>query len=131
MRTQAFELEKFGDLSPCRQADDDAPRLGQRLQASRQIRHFPNYCLFLCRSFTNKIADNHQAASKSNSYSQCLTCRSQPGNLSSNRKASAHRPLGLVLLSLRPAKICQDTIAHVFGDITVELADCVGNTALV
>ncbi len=38
----------------------------------------------------------------------------------------AHRPLGIVLVRLRPAEVGEHAVAHVLGDVAVEAADHLG-----
>ena len=47
------------------------------------------------------------------------------------RKAGAHRPLGIVLVRLRVAEIDQHAVAHVLGDKAVEAADRLGDAAVI
>ena len=43
-----------------------------------------------------------------------------------HRQPGPHRPLGLVLVRLRPAEIGQHAVAHVFGDVPVPALDHLG-----
>jgi hypothetical protein len=49
--------------------------------------------------------------------------RVEPTDRLDDAQASAHRPLGIVLVGLRIAEISEHAVAHIFGDETVETSN--------
>ena len=47
------------------------------------------------------------------------------------REPGAHRPLGVVLMGSRIAKINQHAVTHVFGDVAVEPGDRLGDGSVI
>ena len=56
---------------------------------------------------------------------------SSPASASIERKPGPDRPLGLVLVRLRPAEIGEHAIAHVFGDVPAPALDHLGAALLI
>ena len=54
----------------CARRDDDSSWLGQRLEASSQIRGFADYRLFLCCAPTDQVADHYAPSRNTNSHLQ-------------------------------------------------------------
>ena len=59
-RTQALALEQSSDKAARAATDDQGIRFGDGLQACREIWRFANDRVFLSRTCTEQVADNHQ-----------------------------------------------------------------------
>ena len=101
-----------------------AARLGQRLQARRQVRRLADHRLLLRRALADQVADHDQAgrdADPGRERRARRAARSRP-TASTSCEPGAHRPLGIVLVRLRPAEIGQHAVAHELGDVPLEAA---------
>jgi hypothetical protein len=101
--------------------DDDLARLREVLQAGGNVGRVADHGRFLCRAMADQIADHHQPGGDPGPRGQANAIAGpQLANRGDRGHGSAHRPFGLVFMSLRPAEIGQHAIAHELGDITVE-----------
>ena len=90
----------------------------------------PTNTALLRRSLADQIADHGEPGGDAEPHAQILM-RRQAGDRLDHRQSGAYRPLGIVLVRLRVAKIDQDAVAHVLGDKTVETADRLGDGPVV
>ena len=112
LRPKVLELEEIAEKSSRAFGDDDHVRLGDTLQARRKVRRLADHAALLRLTRSDEVADDDQAG-----------CNADAGLLGSMRLERSHRrdqlepspyrPLGVVLMGVRIAKIHEDTVAHI------------------
>ena len=128
LRAEVVELEQAAEQATRGRADHHRSRLGQRLQARREVGRLADHRLLARCALADQIADHRPGRWR---------CRSGPAAAhphgrrsraiaSTSAQPRAHRPLGIVLVRLRPAEVGQHAIAQVLGDVAVEAADDLG-----
>ena len=132
LRAEISQLEQPAHQPARRLADHHAARRRERLQPRREVRRLADHRLLLGRALADQLADHHQAGRDADPRRQRLAAGvAELPDCLDDRKPGAHRPLGLVLVRLRPAEIGQHAIAHVLGDMPVPALDHLGCSALV
>lgn len=85
---------------------------------------------FLCLASTDKAAYDNQTGANTYPDSEPFGCLELANSLDESQTRS-YRPLGVVLVASREAKIDQHTIAQVPSDETIVPADRLGDTFLI
>ena len=130
LRPKIRALEQRADLPPCALGDDERARLGHRLQAGGDVRGLADNPTLLRGARADQVADHNEAASNAEAHVHWLG-RGESADGIDDGEPGADRPLGIVLVRLRVAKINEHAIAHIFGDKAREPGDRVGDTAVV
>ena len=87
---------------------------------------------FLRGALADQVAHHHQPGGDAGARGQRLAVAGpQLADGGDRGHGGANRPLGLVLMGLRPAEIGQHAVAHELGDVAVEARDLAGNRILV
>ncbi len=132
LRTEISELEEATYEPPGTPTDDDAARRRERLEPRRQVRRLADHRLFLCAALADQLADHDQAGRDADPGRQGFAGRHrQSADCLGQCQPGAHRPLGLVLVRLRPAEVGEHTIAHVFGDVPAPALHHLGAGAMI
>ena len=141
LRPEVGQLEQPADQPARRLADHHRPGRRERLQSRRQVRRLPDHGLFLGRALADQLADHDQTGRDPDPRRERLpfvapAAQANPGASSALTAAvklqpGADRPLGVVLVRLRPAEVRQNAIAHVLGDVPAPALDHLGAAALI
>ena len=123
VRAKVGELEQAAEQAARARRDHDAARLGQGLQAGRQIRRLAHNRLFLRRPLADQVADHHPAGGDPDPGAELSTSGRQISDLSSDREASPNGALGIVLMGFGVAEIGEHAVAHELGDVALEACD--------
>ena len=129
--TEVGQLEQIADQPPGRLADDDAAGRGERLQSGRKVRRLANHGALLRLALAHPLADHHEASRDPDPGREPTAAHLKPADGSDNGETRPHRPLGVVLMRLRPAEIGQHTVAHELGDVALEAQSLAGHGILV
>ena len=116
------------ELEAARRATDASHRLittlaGRRehLQARREVRRLADHRLLLGRACADQLTDHDQAGRDADSGRRASHPLASPAPPSlEHRQPGAHRPLGLVLVRLRPAEVGQHAVAHELRDVAAQ-----------
>ncbi|HEX6113133.1 MAG TPA: hypothetical protein VFZ10_12540 [Geminicoccaceae bacterium] len=129
---EVVKLEQAADELSRPLADHYRARLGERLKPRSQIRGISDHRLLLRRARAYKVSHDHPASVDADADLEVLSvwC-GKPADRIDQLEASPHSPLGIVLMGLWPAEVCEHAIAHVLGDMTVESTDHFGAAVLV
>ena len=112
--------------------DDDLSRLRQVLQARGNVGRGADHRGFLRGALADQASHHHQPGGDAGARGQRLAIAGpQLADGGDRGHGGANRPLGLVLMSLRPAEIGQHAVTHELRDVTVEARDLAGNRILV
>ncbi len=131
-RAEIGQLEQPAYQTAGRLADHHAARCRQRLQAGREVGCVADYCPFARRALADQLADHHEPRGDADPRRQRLAARiAEMSDCRRDREPGPHRPLGLVLVRLRPAEIGQDAVAHVLGDMPAPAVDRLAAAALI
>ena len=126
------QLEQTTDQLPGGRADDDASRRGDRLQPRRQVRGGAAHRVPVGNTLADQIAHHDVTGRDAHAGLQAdFGARLEPSDLLDQLKPGAHRPLGVVLVRLRPAEIGEHAIADVFGDVPAPTVDRLGAGRLI
>ena len=83
-----------------------------------------DHCLLARCPLAHKIAHHHSAGRNTHARPQLrVWIGLEPRYRLGQREPRAHRPLGIVLMRLRPAEIGQDAVAQELGNVPLEPAD--------
>ena len=112
--------------------DDDRVRLGQRLQARRQVRRLADDRLLLGGARADEVADHDEPSGDADAHLQ----GNAGGGLElrhrlDQRKPGLHGAFGVMLVGLGIAEIGQHPVAHVLGDETAGLGDEIGAATVI
>jgi hypothetical protein len=127
---EVLELEQIAKESARTVADDDSVRLGDPLQARREVRRLANDTAFLRVSRANEVADNDQPGRNSNTGLQG-NVRRKRGHRCDQLEACLYGSLCVVLMGAGITKIREDTITHISRHEPVETVHGVGNAFLI
>ena len=130
-RTEVGQLEQTADQPPGRLADDDAARLGQSLQAGCKVRRLADHRALLRLALAHPLADHHEPGCDPDPGRETPAARLKPAHDFYESKGRPHRPLGVVLMRLRPTEIGQHAVAHELGDVALEAQGLAGHGVLV
>ena len=119
-RTEVGQLEQRADQPPGCQADDDAAGRGQRLQPGGKVRRLADHGALLRLALAHRLADHHEPGRDPDPGREPTAAHLKRAHGSGEGEARPHRPLGVVLVRLRPAKIRQHAVAHELGDVALE-----------
>ena len=109
----------------CPRAITTVPGVGQRLQAGGEVGRLADHRLLLRRSPSpiRSPTTTRPVAIPTRAASGWPAGRRESGHRLDDREPGAHRPLGVVLMRLRPAEIGQHAVAHELGDVALEARD--------
>ena len=133
LRAEVGQLEQPADQPARRLADHHAARRRERLQPRREVRRLADHGLLLGRALADQLADHDQAGRDADPGRQRLARRRRPAAASAvdQRQPGPDRPLGVVLVRLRPAEIGEHAVAHVLGDVAAPALDHLGAGVLI
>ena len=125
-------VEQIADQPAGARADDERAGLGQTLQAGGEVGGLADHRLLLGRALADQVADHHDAGRDADPGRELdAGTRSQRGDRLDHREGGADRALGIALLGLRVAEERQHAIAHIFGEVTLEVLDHLRAAALI
>ena len=129
---EVLELEEIAEKPPRAVGDDDHVRLGDALQARREVRRLADDAALLRFARADEVADDDQPGRDADAHLQA----ERGGGLQlrhrlDQRKPGQHRALGVVLVGLGIAEISQHAVAHVFGDEAAGLANRLGAASMI
>ena len=130
-RTEVGQLEQTADQPPGRLADDDAAGRGKRLQPGRKVRRLADHRALLRLTLAHRLADHHEPGRDPDPRRKPTAARLKRAHGFYEGEARPHRPLGVVLVRLRPAEIGQHAVAHELGDVALEAQGLAGHGVLV
>ena len=115
--SEVLQLEEIAEQPSRAVGDDDGTRLGQSLQARREVWRLADDRLLLCSTRADQVADHDKPGGDADPHLQ----RNAGGGREPRRrldqgKPGPHSVLGVVLVSLGVAEIGQHPVAHVLGD---------------
>ena len=113
-------LEEIADQPARARGDNDRPRLGQGLQASREVWGLADDRLLLSRAFADQIADHYQPGGDPDPRLEVDGFDVEPADSLDDTQTGSYSALGIVLMRLRVAEINKHAVAHVLGDEAVE-----------
>ena len=124
LRPEVLKLEQIAEQPARALGDDDRVRLGDRLQARREVRRLADDAALLRLPRSDQVADDDQPgrdpdphvqrrAGRGDEFRRCLD-DGEPG---------LHGALGVMFVGLRIAEIGEHAVAHVFGDETAVALD--------
>ena len=130
-RTEIGQFEQRADQPPSRLADDDAAGRGQSLQAGGKVRRLADHGALLRLALAHRLANHHKPGRDPDPGCEPTAARLKRAHGFYEGEARAHRPLGVVLMRLRPAEISQHAVAHELGDVPLEAQGLAGHGILV
>ena len=101
------------------------------MQPGGEVRRLADDRLFLRRAFADQIADDHQPRGDPDARLELDGFDFEATYSVDDAETRPDRPLGIVLMRSRVAKIDQDAVAHVLGDESVEPDDHVGDGTVI
>jgi len=124
VRTENGELEQTTDQALCGQTDDHVARLSQLLKAGGEVRGLADHRSLLGLTRANQLADHDQARCDPDPGGErCTILGLQAANRVRQFESGLHGPLGVLLMRGGPAKVGEQTIAHVLGDVSLPALD--------
>jgi len=132
LAAELAQPEQVADQTAGGAGEDDLAGLRKRLQARRKVGGLANDRLLLRRALADQIADDDKPGGNADADGEPLRSTDlQARHRRCYFQRCPHRPLGVVLMSPRIAKIGQHTVAHEFGDKAVIARDDAGNGILI
>jgi hypothetical protein len=96
-------------------------RLGEGLEARREVRCLADNALFLCRAVTDQLTDHHHSGCDADPRRQGFSgWRGELAHRGDHCEPGADRTLRLVLVRPGITEVGEDSIAHEFGDVALE-----------
>jgi hypothetical protein len=124
------ELEQAPHEPPCRLADHHRARLRKRLQPGCEVRRFAHHRVPVTPA--PEVADNNVAGRDADARLEHRTGGRPQGCYRLHQlEPGAHRPLGVVLMRLRPAEVNQGAVAHVSRHVPIPAPHDLGHTGLI
>ena len=123
--SRSLHSNRLADQTACRGADDHlariapAPAAAQRGSACCRPRPAPWRRPRRSDRRRRRARWRCRPATSSSSSGRGASARTRPHQV----EAGAHRPLGVLLVRLRVAEVCQHTVAHVLRDVAVVARD--------
>ncbi len=111
--SEVLQLEQIPEKSSRAVGDDDRIRLGDPLQARREVRRLADDAALLRVPRSDQVADDYQAGCNSDTTLQG-SARLKRGHRCDQFEPRSHCPICVVLVGPGIAKIHEDTVAHVF-----------------
>ena len=132
LRAEISQLEQATHEPPCRLADDNALRRGERLQPRREVRRLTDHRLVPYRALSDEVAHHHLPRGDAHARLQPdFLLRRQPSHCLDQLEARAHGSLGVVLMRAGPAEIGQDAVPQTPGGMALEALDHRSSRAVV
>jgi hypothetical protein len=104
VKAKIAQTEPIAEQPACRGSDDDRSRIGQGLNAGREIRRVPNHSML--SQCTIATADHYQAGGDANADRERLVrTRLEPCNSGNDIEPCAHGSLGIVFVGAGIAEI--------------------------
>jgi len=124
---KVLQFEEIAEQPSRAIGDHDHVRLGQRLQARRQVRRVADDATFLRLSRSNEVTDHDEPSGDADAHLQ----RSVGSGLQHRHRLDQPKPgedgaFGVMLVGLGIAEISQHPVAHILGDETAGLGDLLG-----
>ena len=108
-------------------ADDDSAWLGKGLEPRREVGRLADHGLLLRRALADQLANHDQPGRDADPRRERRgRAALEPADRLDQSEPSSHRPLGVVLVRLRPAEVGEHAVAHVLGDMAVPAVDHLG-----
>jgi hypothetical protein len=128
--TDRLQVEGRPQKTSRRFADQHCTRHGERLQSGCQVRSLTDNPPLLCLAGAGQIADDDEPGADPDANLK-LGSQAQLHRRDSfdQRQTGSDRSLAIVLVRLRIAEISQYSIAHIFGDKSLETRHCLGHTS--
>ena len=104
-RAEVGQLEQTADQPPGRLADDDAAGRGQSLQPGREVRRLADHGALLRLALAHRLADHHRVRRDPDPSREPMGAYLKRAHGFDKGEARPHRPLGVILMRLRPAEI--------------------------
>ena len=127
---RSCKLEEIAEKPSRALGDDDRVRLGDALQARREVRRLADDAALLRLARSDQVADHDQPGGNADAGLQ-RSVRLEPGHRRDQLQPRPHRPLGVVLMGLRIAEIDQHAVAHIFRHEPAEAAHGLGDAFLI
>ena len=127
---QVLQLEQIAEKLARGLGNDRSIRLGDPLQARREVRRLADYATLLRLSRPDQVANYDQASGNADTGLQ-RSIRLEAGHRRDQLQPRPDRPLGVVLMGLGIAEIDQCAVAHVFRHEAAETAHGLGNASLI
>ena len=126
------EFEEIAEQLSRAVGDHDHVRLGQRLQARRQVRRVADDATFLRISRSDQVTDHDEPSGDADAHLQ----RSAGSGLQHRHRLGQREPgndgsLGVMLVGLGIAEISQHAVAHILGDEPPGLGDLLGAATVI
>ena len=117
LRPEVLKLEQIAEQLARALGDDDHVRLGDRLQARREVRGLADDAALLRLPRSDQVADDDQPGRDPDPHVQRRAGRGDEFRRRlDNGEPGLHGALGVVFVRLRIAEIGEHAVAHVFGD---------------
>ena len=127
---EVLELEEIAEKFSRALGDDHRVRLGDPLQARREVRRLADNAALLRLARSDQVADDDEPGGNADTGLQ-RSARLEPGHRRDQLQSRPDRPLGVVLMRLRIAEINEHAVAHVFGHEPAEAAHRLGDAFLI
>ena len=130
LRPEVLQLEQIAEKSSRALGDDHHVRLGDPLQARREVRRLADDAALLRLSRSDQVADHNEPGCNADTGLQ-RSARLEPSYRRDQLQSRPYRPLGVVLMGLRIAEIHEHAVAHVFRHEAAEAAHGLGDAFLI
>jgi hypothetical protein len=116
---EVLQLKQIAEKPSRALGDDDHIRLGDALQARREVRRFTNDAALLRVPRSDQIAHDDQPGRNADTGLQRST-RLEPGYCRNQLQSRPDRSLGIILMRLRITEVHKHTVAQIFRHKAVE-----------
>jgi hypothetical protein len=127
---KVLQLEQIAEKFSCAFSNYNVVRLGDALEASRNVRRLADNRLLLSSARSDQIADYDQSGGNADAGLQ-WSSRLQPVHRLDLFQPRPDRSLGIILMGLRIAEIDQHAVAHVFRHEPAEPLHSLGDALLI
>ena len=117
---EVLKLEQIAEKSSRAFGDDHHVRLGDPLQARREVRRLADDAALLRLARSDQVADHDQPGGNADARLQRERAILSCGHRRDQLQPRPHGPLGVILVGLRIAEIDQHAVAHVLRDEPAE-----------
>ena len=129
---EILQLEEIAEQPARAVGDDDGTRLGQSLQARREVRRLADDRLLLRGTRADQVADHDKPGGDADAAPATeRRQRSRARRRLDQGKPGLHSVLGVMLVGLGIAEIGQHPVAHVLGDEPAGLGDEIGAASVI
>ena len=132
LSAEILKLEEIAEKPSRALGDDDHAWLGDRLKARCEVRRVTNDAALLRVPRSDQVADDDRSRRNANAHAQPrFGGRRELWHRVGERKPDLNRALGIMLVSIRIAKICKHSVAHILGDEAAVALDHLRATAMI